>query len=83
MRKIKWINLIVALGCVYIIVAIIFWDTPETYERFAQRPSGQGSGTTGSRLFYFLIYKIDQWIGKTGVIVFFSLSFLFLFSFFL
>ncbi|NDV79488.1 hypothetical protein [Dysgonomonas sp. 511] len=77
MRKIKWGDLVVTIGCLFMIYCFVFLNTPEQYASLVQQPYGQGSGSTGSMIFYFVMYKIDQWIGKTGVICFFLLLALF------
>lgn len=74
MRKIKWIDLFVAGICLGIMG--IFFFVPEDYDYFVKHPFDHGSGATGSKLLYFLLYKIDSWIGKTGVFIFFFISFL-------
>ncbi|NDW11012.1 hypothetical protein [Dysgonomonas sp. 520] len=79
MRKIKWINLIVFVCCILVMLAYTNYDI---YDEFVQHPLDNGSGTTGSRLFYFIQYSIDKYIGKVGVFIFFTiLALYFLYDF--
>ncbi|NDV70045.1 hypothetical protein [Dysgonomonas sp. 25] len=81
MKKIKWGDLIVALLCMLVLVH--FSLDNNAYDYFVKNPFDHGSGTTSSRLWYFMMYKLDQWIGKTGVIcLFVALTLFFLYHFY-
>jgi hypothetical protein len=79
MKKIKnWLDL---LCCFTAIDALFFWDS-DTYDHFIRHPLENGSGKTGSRLFYLLLFKIDQYFGETGIFIFWLfLAIFFLFHF--
>ena len=66
MKKIKWINLI---GFLAGLVVIFGFLNSDYYDEFVKYPLDSGPGTTSSLLFYFLMFKIDLYIGKTGVFI--------------
>ena len=74
MKKIKWGDLIAVIICLY---SIVFLTNEHFYDDFIRHPLEHGSGTSSSMAFYFLLYKIDQCIGKIGIMSFFILGFLF------
>ena len=79
MKKIKWISLI---GFLAGLVVIFGFVNSDYYDEFVKHPLDSGSGTTSSMLFYFLMFKIDQYTGKIGVfmfLIFLTLSCLFYF----
>jgi len=80
MRKIKWFDLFLAL---FSFCTIFYFGNPAVYDSFVKHPLTNGSGLTGSRVFYLIMYKIDLYVGRTGVTIFFIiLALFFLYHFF-
>jgi hypothetical protein len=81
MRKIEWGDFIGFLACLFVFIVSLLNDA--IYDDFVKTPFDHGSGTTGSRLWYLMMHKIDQYIGKVGLLCFFvGLGLFFLLSFF-
>lgn len=68
MRKIKWGDLLLFFCVLYTLIFLFGFDR---YDYFIKNPTEHGSGTTSSRLFYFLMFKMDEYIGRTGLFIFF------------
>jgi hypothetical protein len=74
MKKIKWSDLIGLLAALVIPFGFL---NPDYYDEFVKHPLDNGSGSTSSRLFYLLLFKIDQYIGEMGIFIFLVLLILF------
>lgn len=72
MRKIKCFDLVLCIGCIWVIATLFNVDS---YNE-------NGRGLTDSILFYLAFYKVDEYLGRTGIIIFFiALALIFLFDF--
>jgi hypothetical protein len=62
----------VVLLIVILLIIILFLDD-NVYNNLVKKPFNSPSPRVSGKFFYLLLYKIDQAIGKIGIILFFGI----------